>query len=120
MSELTKHDGGCHCGQVRYQVDIDLTGQMATCNCSICSKTGAIMAFVPATAFTLVSGTEVLRDYQFNKKHVHHEFCTVCGVRSFSHGAGKDGTEMYMVNVRCIDGVDLEGLKIMTFDGKSL
>lgn len=116
----TKHTGGCHCGQVRYEVELDLDAQMMTCNCSICGKGGAIMAFVPTSAFTLQSGEAALKDYQFNTKNIHHKFCTECGVRSFTHGTGPDGTPMVAVNVRCIDGVDLAALKTTSFDGKSL
>ena len=42
------------------------------------------------------------------------------GVRSFGRGKGPDGKEMRAVNVRCLDGVSLEGLKLYPFDGKSL
>jgi hypothetical protein len=31
-----------------------------------------------------------------------------------------DGKEMRAVNVRCLDGVALEGLKLYPYDGKSL
>lgn len=115
----TIHEGGCHCGQVRYKVEIDLAAQMVTCNCSICGKSGAIMAFVPASAFTLLSGESALKDYQFNTKNIHHKFCTECGVRSFSHGTGPDGKPMVSVNARCIDDVDLASLKTMSYDGKA-
>jgi hypothetical protein len=118
MSQNT-HEGGCHCGQVRYKVDLDLTAQMVTCNCSMCGKSGAIMAFVPADAFTLLSGESALKDYQFNTKNIHHKFCTECGVRSFAHGTGPDGKPMVSGNVRCIDDVDLGSLKTMSYDGKS-
>ena len=120
MSDVQKYEGGCHCGKVRYEVSADLSGQLATCNCSICSKTGAIMAFVPAASFTLRSGEEALSDYQFNKKKIHHLFCSTCGVRSFGRGVGPGGAEMVMLNVRCLDGVDLHSLKTHEYDGKSL
>jgi len=56
------------------------------CNCSICSRTGALLSFVPASAFTLEKGDDSLTDYQFKRKNIHHLFCKVCGVRSFARG----------------------------------
>ncbi len=90
------------------------------CNCSICSRGGWLLAFVPDDSFRLVSGGEQLTDYQFGKKHIHHLFCRTCGVRPFSRGAGKDGKEMFALNLRCIEGLDSTKLPVETFDGASL
>lgn len=113
------HQGGCHCGKVRYEVELDLSGGMTTCNCSICSKTGAIMAFVPEDSFKLLEGEDELSDYRFNKEVIAHLFCETCGVRSFSRGDSPNGP-MIAVNVRCLDDVDLDALEIHQYDGKSL
>lgn len=119
MSMSQTYHGGCHCGAVRFEVEADLS-KTVTCNCSICRKTGTILAFAPAGHFTLVSGADRLTDYQFNRKIIHHLFCSTCGIRSFTRGAMPDGTEMVAINVRCLDGVDLEVLSPAPFDGKSL
>lgn len=119
MTEPKTYAGGCHCGQVRYEVKTDL-GQVITCNCSICSKTGSILTFVPAAQFTLLSGGDSLTDYQFNKKHIHHVFCSACGIRSFAHGTAPDGSPMYAINLRCLDDLDLDALTPTKFDGKSM
>lgn len=119
MAEMTTYTGGCHCGAVRYRVSMKLEGAL-TCNCSICSKTGTMLAFVPATEFDLLSGADALSDYQFGKKRLHHLFCKHCGVRSFGRGAMPDGTPMVAVNVRCLDGVDLDAVRVEKFDGKRM
>ncbi len=118
MSEKKAHAGGCHCGKVRYEVTTDLK-MVVSCNCSICSKRGALLTFVPADQFTLKSGEGDLADYQFNKHVIHHKFCKTCGILSFADGKGPDGKDMVAVNVRCLDDVDLGSLKITEFDGKS-
>ncbi len=120
MTELKTYEGGCHCGQVRYSVKLDLSQPMVSCNCSICAKTGTVLGFTSADQFTLRSGAERITDYQFGKKSVHHLFCSTCGVRSFGRGKGPDGKEMVAINVRCLDGVELDQVKVMNFDGKSL
>src|SRR5680860_1042080 len=119
VPETGKHSGGCHCGRVRYEVTTNLTPVMS-CNCSICQKRGAVLTFVPAAQFALISGADDLTDYQFNKKIVHHLFCRTCGIGSFARGLGPDGSEMIAVNVRCLDDIDLDALTPMPFDGKSL
>ena len=119
MSETKTYQGGCHCGAVRFEVEMDLQDG-ATCNCSICEKSGTVLTFVPASAFKLLQGEDGLRDYQFGKKKLHHLFCTTCGIRSFSRGAKPDGTEMAAVNVRCLDGIDLASVPTKQFQGRDL
>jgi len=113
------HQGGCHCGAVRFEARAAFDQALA-CNCSICQKRGHILAFVPASDFNLISGDGVLTDYQFGKKQIHHLFCAKCGVGAFGRGTAPDGTKMCAINVRCIDGIDVAALKIVPFDGKSL
>ena len=118
MSEAHLHSGGCHCGKVRYDVKIATDSAMA-CNCSMCGKKGTLLQFADEPSFHLKSGEDNLTDYQFNKKVLHHLFCKTCGVTSFARGKGKDGTPMVAINLRCIDDVDVEKLKVNHFDGKS-
>ena len=98
--------GSCHCSAVRFEVALDLAQGTYKCNCSICMKSRAWMAFVPATDFHLQSGERALHEYQFGKKRLHHLFCSTCGVRSFTRGIDPQGREMVAVRVNCLDGVD--------------
>jgi hypothetical protein len=84
----------------------------------MCSRTGALMAFVPEDKFQLLSGEDSLSDYQFNTKKIHHLFCSNCGVRPFARGSGPGGA-MCMVNARCLEGVDPLALEVKHWDGKS-
>ena len=102
-----------------YEVDSDLA-LVAECNCSICSKRGALWTFVKKAQFRLLKGRDALSDYQFGKKKIHHLFCATCGIGSFSEGVAPNGDETAAINVRCLDGVDVASLKTTPFDGKSL
>ena len=104
------YQGSCHCGAVRFEADIDLAQGTAKCNCSICFKTRAWMAFIPASDFRLLSGEQNLREYQFAKKAIHHMFCGTCGVRPFAHGSDGKGNEFCAVRVNCLDNVDPQEL----------
>lgn len=112
-----KYKGGCHCGAVRYEVEADLS-KAIECNCSHCAIKGLILTFTPASQFTLLTPDAQLTEYQFNKKHIHHMFCSVCGVESFAHGIGPDGSEMYGINIRCLDGMDLDTLSPTKVNGR--
>ncbi|MDJ1158978.1 GFA family protein [Chelatococcus sp. SYSU_G07232] len=116
---MTRFDGRCHCGAVRFSVETDLA-QVISCNCSICSRHGLLLSFVPAERFTLTAGEEALKDYRFNTMRIRHRFCGQCGVEPFAEGAMPDGSPMRAVNVRCLDGVDLAGLTLTPFDGRNL
>lgn len=113
-----KHAGGCHCGKVRYETDVDL-GNVIECNCSHCSRKGLTLSFVPASQFSLTSGEDNLSEYRFNTKKIQHLFCKDCGVQSFSRGKTKEGADTVAVNVRCLDEVSLEELEPNKFDGKN-
>jgi hypothetical protein len=119
MNETKSYTGGCQCGQVRYQVDLDLGKPVISCNCSMCGRAGTLLTFVPAERFNLLSGGDALTDYQFNHLVIHHLFCSRCGIKSFARGKGRDGGEQIAINVRCLDGVDLDALTLQKSDGKS-
>ena len=119
MADMHTYSGGCHCGRVRYEVTTALSPILA-CNCSICQKRGYLLTFAPGSQFKLLSGEYEQTDYQFNKEIIHHLFCKSCGIGSFATGTGPDGSKMVAVNVRCLDGVDLDALTVTPFDGKSL
>jgi hypothetical protein len=119
MANEQTYKGGCHCGKVSYEVKTDL-GTVISCNCSICSKKGYLLSFVPPEQFRLLSGEEALTDYQFNKHAIHHLFCSACGIQSFARGKKRDGSPMVAINVRALEGVDIGGLKVTSVDGRSL
>jgi hypothetical protein len=116
----TTYTGGCHCGAVRYSVVTGHNPPVISCNCSICSKKGSLLSFVPADDFRLMAGKDAVSDYQFNTRNIHHLFCKTCGVESFATGTAPNGARMVAINVRCLDGFDLATLEPMPFDGKSL
>jgi hypothetical protein len=119
-SSAQSHDGSCHCGAVKFTAKLDLSKPVMTCNCSICSRQGWMLAFVPKADIS-ISGEDQLTDYQFGKHHLHHVFCKVCGVHPFSHGVDPSNNgETYGVNVRCLPDVDLDQLEVMKYDGKKL
>ena len=99
------YKGSCHCGAVRFEAELDLAQGTFKCNCSICFKTRAWLAGIPASDLRLLSGEKSLADYQFGRKVIHHRFCTNCGVRPFSRAG-----DQVAVRVSGLDGVDPQEL----------
>ena len=113
------HKGGCQCGKVRYEVELDLEKAVIECNCSICEKHGLLLAFVPAESFKILDGEEYLTEHRFNKEKIAHKFCKMCGVECFGQGTNSKGEATVAINVRTIDDVDLSKLTRNPVDGKS-
>jgi len=114
-----KYHGSCHCGKVAYDVDTEIA-EAYSCNCSICSRRGSLLWFVPRANFTLLSGEGDLTNYTFNKHVIQHKFCKHCGIQSFALGKDPKGNEMAAINLRCLDGFEFDKLPVKHFDGRSL
>jgi hypothetical protein len=116
---IATHHGSCHCGAVRYTVELDTDAEAIDCNCSICSRAGALLLFSPVEKFTLEQGADNLTSYLFHQQRIDHLFCKTCGIKSFARGKGRDGTEMVGINVRCLADADVFAQRRKQFDGKS-
>jgi hypothetical protein len=115
------YSGGCHCGAVRYEADVDLSKGTLKCNCSICSKARLWLVAVDGSDFRLLKGADSLSEYQFGARRIHHLFCKHCGIKSFGRAATPKG-EFVAVVVSCLDGVadaELATLPVTYVDGRS-
>ena len=113
-----KYKGSCHCGQVAFEVEGELT-QVIECNCSICSKKGALQWGVSPASFHLLTPEENIATYTFGEHTIKHRFCPTCGIYTFAEGV-LSGRPIVMVNTRCLEGVELSSVPVRHFDGRSL
>lgn len=112
------YKGSCHCGKTTFDVDGEID-QVIECNCSICSKKGYLLWFVPQASLHMHSPVADLATYTFNKHHIQHHFCPTCGTAPFGMGTDRQGNPMAAMNVRCLEGVDPATLKKVPYDGRS-
>jgi hypothetical protein len=112
-----KHPGSCHCGAVRFEVDLpDGLVDPRHCNCSMCRRRGAVVASATRDAFRITAGTDRLRVYQFNTRTAKHWFCGDCGI--YTHHQRRSNPDQYGFNVGCLDGVDpFDVEEVTVYDG---
>lgn len=112
---LATYEGGCHCGQVRFRVRGDLD-QVSECNCSVCTMKGILHLVVSREQFELLRGEDAISTYAFGTGVAKHTFCRHCGIHSFYTPRSRpDGIS---VNVRCLEGVDVDAVRPRPFDGR--
>jgi hypothetical protein len=114
-----KYQGSCHCGKVAFEVEGELNGAMA-CNCSICSRKGSLLWFVPRDRLRLLTAEEEIATYTFNKHVIKHRFCATCGIHPYGEGSDQNGNRMAAINIRCLEGIDVNAIPVQHFDGRSL
>lgn len=120
MNQHEHIEGSCHCGDTAFEVTGAIPTELTECNCSLCSRKGSRLWFVPKARFRLLSPEANLATYTFNNHRIQHHFCPNCGIHTY--GEADDGKDQAMIaiNVRCLDNFDTESLPVRHFDGRSI
>jgi hypothetical protein len=116
---MTTHTGSCHCGSIAFEVDGEIDSALA-CNCSMCGRRGSLLWFVPRASLRLTTPESAAATYTFNKHLIQHRFCPTCGIHPYGEGTAPDGNAMAAINLRCVEGVDLDAIPVHRYDGRSL
>lgn len=103
---LKTHRGSCHCGAVRYEVDLRLEGRNARCDCTSCTKVSSMDAVAKAAAFRLFTPSERMAKYAITPVTTRY-FCRTCGVHCFGRGNLPElGGEFVSINLDTVDDWD--------------
>ena len=103
-----RHQGGCHCGAVRFEVDVDASNG-TQCNCTICTK----------TAFKLLTDESALSMYEWGMKVGKRYFCKTCGIHCFGRGhLDVLGGDYVSINLSTLDDFDPLHTNLMHWDGR--
>jgi hypothetical protein len=113
---MVTYEGGCHCGAVRFRVDVE-DHVALDCNCSMCSKKGLLHVIVPPERFAIVRGADALTTYAFGTHVAKHMFCRTCGVQAFYRP--RSHPNHWDVNARCLDGGAAARFRVEPFDGRN-
>ena len=110
-------EGGCHCGRVKFEIEIPGKIIVHRCNCSICQKSGYLHLIVAANRFVLLEGEDSLVDYRFHTGVARHMFCGICGIKSFY--VPRSHPDAFSVNLNCVDLQDDIQVTLEDFDGRN-
>ena len=89
------------------------------CNCSICQRKGSLLWFVPREKLHLLTPENAASAYTFNKHVIKHRFCPTCGIHVYGEAPAPSGEPMAAINIRCIEGIDLDAVPVTHYDGRS-
>lgn len=125
---LETYKGSCHCGRVRFEVDVDID-HVRVCDCSICRRRGALIHRVPDSAVRMLTPLEELTLYQWHTLTAEDYFCPTCGILPFRRPRTRTAPEAeqgmepftgWAINVRCLEGIDLDAIPIKRVFGSRL
>ncbi len=97
--------GTCHCGAVVLEVTLsDGLNTARRCDCSFCSRRGAIAVSAPLSGIKVLQGAENLTLYTWGTHTARHYFCKSCGI--YTHHQRRSNPNEYGVNVAILDGIN--------------
>jgi len=125
---MKTYRGSCHCGRVRFEVELDLD-HVRACDCSICRRRGALIHRVAKERLRILTPLADLTLYQWHTRTAEDWFCPTCGILPFRRPRDRTADEIasgmpeftgWGVNVRCLEDVDLEAIPVRRIHGSGL
>ncbi len=122
------YHGSCHCGRIQFEIEADLD-HVRACNCSVCSRRGALIHRVDKEKLRLLVPWETMTIYQWGSQTAKDYFCSECGILPFRRPSDPTPQELlegvkpfdgWGVNVRCLEGIDLSSIPIKEIFGSRI
>ncbi|MEJ2089566.1 MAG: GFA family protein [Gammaproteobacteria bacterium] len=90
------YTGSCHCGAVRFEVDMDLD-HVRVCDCTLCRKRGASNHRVEDSDLRIETPLQEMTLYQWHTRVARDYFCPTCGILPFRRPRTAPG--LWAVNI---------------------
>ncbi|GAB2471202.1 GFA family protein [Comamonas humi] len=113
-----QYQASCHCGKNAIAFEGEI-GEVLACNCSMCRRRGSLLWFTARENLKLLTPEENSSTYTFHKHVIRHRFCPHCGIHLYGEAPGPQGKAMAAINIRCVDGLDLDAIPVRHYDGHS-
>ena len=108
-------EASCHCGAVRIEVP-SAPEAVTSCNCSICRRTGALLAYYAPRDVRVIPESGATDIYMWGDREIEFHRCKVCG--NFTHWLPVDKSlERMGVNARLMAPQVLAAARVRRFDG---
>jgi hypothetical protein len=108
-------EASCHCGAVRIEVP-SAPETVKSCNCSICRRTGALLAYYSPREVRVIPPADATDIYMWGDREIEFHRCKVCG--NFTHWSPVDKSFDRMgVNARLMAPEVLAAARVIKFDG---
>ena len=115
--------GRCHCGAIQFEVS-EAPTELTDCNCSFCSKRGALVAYYQPDQFRLTTSPNRIETYQWGHYMGAHHYCGICGMGThsefpdFSSGEPDFEHPRVAINVRLLEDFDVSALPVVHLNGR--
>ena len=125
---MPRYSGACHCNAVRFEIDADID-HVRACDCSVCTKRGALVFRVRRENFRLLTPLEDLAVYRWGTGTARDYFCPTCGILPFRKpsaltalelAAGAEPFDGWAVNVRGLTDFDPQSVPVRLIRGSAL
>jgi len=114
---LLLHHGGCHCGDVRFEVRAPSHLVVWDCNCSNCRMRRNVHFVVPSDQLRIVGDPAALAEYRFGTGVARHLFCARCGISPFYRP--RSNPDGWGVTFQCVDPGTVASVEVRRFDGQN-
>ena len=69
------YEASCQCDQIAYTVCMPPPKFVNTCTCSICTRNGYALLYIPRDDVAWIRGYSLLKEFRFHTKRMTHKFC---------------------------------------------
>lgn len=108
--------GSCHCGNIQLSIP-ELTETATSCNCSICSRYGAIWGYFDESEVEVTVGSFGIHSYCHGDRSINFNRCSQCGCMTHYTMVEKEPDSKLAVNYRMFPSDLTAQLHIRLFDG---
>jgi len=108
----------CHCGAVRLEVPA-VPEEVASCNCSICTKIGGLWAYYKPEQVKHTTPRESIDTYIWGDKLIQFCRCRTCGCTTHWESISPDVTDRMGINASMMTDIKLDDIPIRYVDGAS-